>query len=166
MANSATTVEIFAGSISPGDLGASKTLRLWDPDWSTNPGPPYDVVINGSNTGTDFAGSYFGYYLDAQACQNGGFWYSDTSLNSDGMDHMYAYQGEGDTVRLPGGTEGPWTDTEYVLAWEDLVINGGDEDYNDFVVMVESVEPIPVPGALLLGLLGLTAAGVKLRKFA
>jgi len=46
---------------------------------------------------------------------------------------------------------------DYVLAWEDLK-KLGDHDYNDLVVRVSGVSPVPVPGALWLfgsGILGL-----------
>ena len=88
---------------------------------------------------------------------------------------MYAYQGTGDTVEISPWDPGDWTDNEYVLAFEDLVATWtnqdgsqgtSDWDYTDFVVMVESVNPVPVPGAVLLGILGLSAAGIKLRRFA
>ena len=161
--NSGNTVPIFVGSDS---AGASKTLRLYDPDWSTNPGGPYDVLIDGADTTVDFASGWFGYYLTSP---NGTF-YSDTTLNiADNQDHMYAYRGKGDTVTVPGSSEGTWTDTEYVLAWEDLLKSNqgpGEPDYNDMVLMVESVEPVPVPAAVLLGILGLGVAGLKLRKYA
>jgi hypothetical protein len=52
----------------------------------------------------------------------------------------------------------------YVLAWE--VEGLGDADYNDLVVEVSLAAPVPVPGAALLGMLGLGAAGMKLRRFA
>ena len=46
---------------------------------------------------------------------------------------------------------------DYVLAWEDLK-RLGDRDYNDLVVRVSGVSPVPVPSALWLfgsGILGL-----------
>jgi hypothetical protein len=88
---------------------------------------------------------------------------------------MYAYQGQDDTIQIPGFFPGTWNDDEYILAWEDLHLahwgdgnsnNDGfpewsdiEPDFTDFVVMVESVEPnaVPVPSALLLlssGLVG------------
>ena len=39
----------------------------------------------------------------------------------------------------------------------------GNEFFGEFYV---GTQPVPVPGAVLLGLLGLSAAGIKLRKFA
>lgn len=59
--------------------------------------------------------------------------------------------------------------SEYLLAWEDLAWTNSAFDYNDFVVLVESVHPVPEPpaletfdlGALLLGGSGRCAAGMS-----
>ncbi|MCP5515959.1 MAG: VPDSG-CTERM sorting domain-containing protein [Verrucomicrobiales bacterium] len=80
-------------------------------------------------------------------------WYSDTDLNGDGLDHMAAYQGMGDTVQIGSYSPGPWEANEYVLAFEDLDDSVSDYDYTDFVVMVESVSPVPDEG-MTLTLLG------------
>jgi hypothetical protein len=109
------------------------------------------------NTGYDF-----GFYLETT---NGTF-YSDSLLNG-GNDHMLAFEGTGeDTVQIGLFAPGTWGTNEYILAWEDLPFSsaGCDQDYQDFVVMVESVSPVPVPAAVLLGALGLGAAGLRLRK--
>ena len=80
---------------------------------------------------------------------------------------MVAFEGKGiDTIQIANLAPGLWTTNEYALAWEDLK-GGGDGDYQDFVVMVESVVPtaVPVPAAALLfgsGLLGLM--GIARRK--
>jgi len=156
-ANPANRVELFNGAASTG----SQVLLSILGDGS--------VVLNiSTDTGVDFAGNNFGFYLDAtvNAASGGGFWYSDTLLNADGMDHMYAYQGVGDQIEIPPFAAGPWAANEYVLAFEDLKQSVSDRDYSDFVVLVESIQPIPVPGAVLLGVLGLSAAGIKLRRFA
>ncbi|MBJ6801410.1 DUF4114 domain-containing protein [Geomonas sp. Red259] len=93
-----------------------------------------------------FGSGTFGFYLD-----NGSeTFYSDTSNNVDGFDHMVAYASQGGQVRLPGSsTYTPWLQNEYVLGFEDT-FGGGDSDYNDLVLMVESVAPVPEPGTLVL----------------
>lgn len=150
-------VEVFGGSASE---GVQATLSI------TSAG---DVYLNHVDTGVDFTDAgLFGYYLDSSFYAGGGTWYSATGKNSDGYDHMYAYRGNNvDIVEIAPWGAGTWTDDEYILAFEDL--DGAiysDWDYTDMVVMVESVEPVPVPAAALLAMLGLSAAGIKLRRFA
>jgi hypothetical protein len=147
-------VQVFGGTAG---TGAQATVSIDDTGL---------VYINHVSTGTILGSkNFFGFYLDTTVNQgSGAIWHSDTSLNSDGVDHLLAYQGTNtDTVKIGSWSPGLWTDNEYILAWEDLR-GGGDRDYTDFVVMVESVSPVPVPGAVLLGFLGLGYAGMRLRK--
>lgn len=133
------TVEIFRGS-SPFQSQAALNIKQNGEVW-----------LNHFNTGIVFSGNLFGYYLDSSHHSYGGFWYSDASLNSDEMDHLYAYQGiNTDFVKLPGNEPGLWTDSDFILAFEDLKASApSDRDYIDFVVMVESVHPkhfpFPIP---------------------
>lgn len=87
-----------------------------------------------------FTSSVFGFYLDTPD----GLWFSQSSLNTDGADHMVAYQ--------LGGS--------YIFGWEDLASSRWDQDYNDFVVLVSGVRGINVPEPATLGLLGLGVLGV------
>lgn len=149
-----TKVELFDGLDSPGMLNGGYTAFS-----ILNTG---EVFVNFAPTGVTFSTSSFGFYLDSSGGDSGGVFYSNTSLNTDGFDHMAAYQGTGDTVQIVDNPPLTWDDNEYILAWEDL-LNGGDKDFTDFVVMVESVEPLPEPGTLLLLGAGLVAL-VGLRK--
>ena len=155
-ANPNTFVQLFNGAQAPGEQ-ATLSIKTGGHVW-----------VNLVDTGIVFTGNAFGYYLDSSDSDNrsSGRFYSDTQYNSDQVDHMAAYQGNDlDVLGLPGLEPGVWTSNEYILAFEDT-LNGGNFDYNDFVVMVESVHPVPVPGAILLGMLGMSAAGLRLRRFA
>jgi len=122
-----------------------------------------DVLVNQVLEGNFGGTKTFGFYLGT----NSGTYFSNTSLNGDMTDHMLAYQGTGDLVQLPTFNPGEWNPNEYILAWEDLRVshNHYDGDFNDMVLMIESVQPVPVPAAVWLfgsGLLGLV--GIARRK--
>lgn len=113
----------------------------------------------------NMATSAFGFYL--RTAENGTF-FSDTALNAlppgDALDHMYAYRGNG-AAFVGGPLDGTlFTPQDYILAWEDL-FGGGDLDYQDFVVVVQDITPVPLPPAVWLlasTLIGL--AGVARRR--
>lgn len=148
--NIANKVQIFDGAASDG----AKAAISFDNSFNVSKNFVYQST---------FASSVFGYYLETPV----GTWYSNPALNN-GEDHLATYQGTGDTVQLPSTPVSLWTSSEFILAWEDLALGEGDNDYDDMVVMVESVTPVvPAPGAILLAGIGTCLVGwMKKRKSA
>lgn len=144
------------------DSAATLRLRLMDNGtWrisvleQNNPDDPSGWNHLGLTT------SAFGFYL-ASAGQ--GTFYSQTSRNADGVDHLYAYRGNGAAFRSGPLRGAVFTAQDYILAWEDL-FGGADRDYQDFVAIVQDIRPVPLPTALLLTLSGLIGlAGVARRQ--
>ena len=88
----------------------------------------------------------FGFYIDGP----GGTWFTVDQLN-----------GVAGAQALMYGS--PTATDTFAIAFEDLA--NGDNDYNDMVVKVESITPVPEPGTLALfgtGLIGI--AGLVRRK--
>ena len=116
-----------------------------------------DILVNFQVVASGF-GSSFGFYID-----NGyTTYYSEDSLNN-GAAMALIYQGDGVTVKkAPGYAPGLWSPNEFIIAFED----GMDQftDFNDLVVMVESIVPVPAPAAALLGMVGLAAVGYIKRR--
>lgn len=142
-------LSIFSGSDA---AGTDAILRLQNVSgqWRIS------VQGNGPTQSLNLASPVFGFYLGTLAAT----FYSDTGLNSDGTDHLFAYQGNASEY-MSGPLEGTlFEPTDYILAWEDLRYgtSGYDADYQDFIVQMIDVTPVPLPAAVWLlgsGLLGL-----------
>lgn len=107
-------------------------------------------------------GNLFGFYLERG---DGTTFYSQNAKNQDGYQQSVIYQGDNaTTLALPGKQPGLFTDNEFIIAFEDLWRGGSsDGDFNDLVVMMESIQPADVPEpATLLGL-GVVTAGLAFK---
>ena len=119
------TLELFSGSDDPTD---SVQVNFYDGyAW-----------IKGQKSQTITAlGTTFGFYLSNSIDSQSGTFYSDIALNSDGFDH----------AALLLASNG------VIIGFEDLY-GGGDRDYNDLIVHVSGVIPVPAPTAVLLAGVG------------
>jgi hypothetical protein len=114
-------------------------------------------------------GNLFGFYLSTVAGGSGGgsgsgVYFSETSRNLGNQDQMVAFRGDGDIIQLPGAFPGAWGSSSYLLAWEDQAYDSSDKDFNDLVVYIESVKPVPEPGTLALLALGMIGVGIAQRR--
>lgn len=155
-------LQLFSGGATS---NASRTVTVS----ATSGGYQFIVArTNGSVTGSSiFSSQSFGYFLTTPEFPGRDF-YSDTRLNTDAVDHLYGYQGNGgmflNNNYVPPSLRGKTFDAGmYLLAWEDLY-GGGDRDYQDMVVVTQSISPVPLPGALLLFGAGLAGIGFLRRR--
>jgi hypothetical protein len=165
LANPNNRITVFEGNDA---AGAEATVRLRNTvnGWQVrvqelnNPSDPNDQHP-GSWDRILVSTTAFGFYL---ATANNGTFFSNTALNADGADHLFAYQGTG-TPFVSGFLQDEFFNgTDYILAWEDLA-GLGDADYQDFVLIAKDMNPVPLPTAVWLlasGLIGL--AGVARRR--
>ncbi|HKE44014.1 MAG TPA: DUF4114 domain-containing protein [Steroidobacteraceae bacterium] len=160
--NPAKQLQLFAGAAGQG----STAFITFTPS-----GSGYSVVIGWpgkpNRPAVTFGSAAFGFYLSTPEdnpntpAVDRMMYFSQTSLNSDGTDHLYAYRGNGSPFLAPPLNGQTFATNGALLAWEDLR-GGGDRDYQDFVVYANGVTPVPLPAAAWL--LGSTLPLLGLRR--
>lgn len=96
-------------------------------------------------------GNQFGFFLNV--AEENATYYSQDSLNPNESAQSVIYQGNNQTkMELPLRQAGTFTDSQFIVAFEDLEVGNSDRDYNDMVAMVSAVEPtteVPEPTSML-----------------
>lgn len=145
------------GVYSPGDTHDVTTAYSGQ---GFNPGfDTYDINLSQNTT--------FGWYLEVSNPNNHieiATYYSDSSMNPDGYDHMMTFDLGG-----PFTFDGQYFENPYLIAWENQGWDNekqrlGDEDFNDLIFIVDAT-PVPEPAAMLLFASGLIVlAGMSRKK--
>ena len=106
-----------------------------------------NIEVDGTPVASGF-GPIFGFYLE----RGDTTFYSLDVLNPNGNPQAVIYQGDDSTqIQIGDLAQGTFLGNEFIVAFEDLVYAGSDKDFQDLVVIVESLlpetgdEPGPVP---------------------
>jgi hypothetical protein len=119
-----------------------------------------NVQIGDEIIGTGFNGA-FGFYLDTP----NDIFYTEDSHNKNDAPQALVYQGDNDTVLQIGDFQaGTFVDTEFIIAFEDQPFNSSDQDFNDMVVHIAGIEPVPEPMTILGSTLALGFGGLFKRQ--
>ena len=135
-------VPIFLGGATPNQFGAQAFLQWFDPTTVVIGGFGCGVSVNCSASPVYVDSREFGFYLES----NGQYFYTVDALNQNGGASALTYQ-QGST-------------TNWAIAFED----GTDGDFNDGILKVESIHPVPEPATMLLFGSGALGAVSSLRR--
>lgn len=152
--NASNKLEIFSASATPGTVSPPASRKYLELS------APSTFCIFGTTSCSTFTANKFGYYLTSLDSQE--TLYSDRLLNAGGLDKMVTYSG-GDNKGSIGGLA--FASGNYVLAWDNGASTApGYNDFNDYIVLIESARPVSEPATLSLLGLGLLAFGLRNRK--
>ncbi|MFB2836789.1 hypothetical protein [Floridanema evergladense] len=141
---SGVKAQLFAGSNDVSDGAFVSFLGNGDLSVFTNGFQPGNQGSPSVNTYTGF-GNVFGFYIETEQ----GTFYTENSRNPNGSQQAVIYQGNNQTsLQIQGRQPGVFTDNEFIIAFDDLLRStpgSSDSDFQDLVVMVESIKPISIP---------------------
>lgn len=137
-------LQVFSGS----DSAIESVTLTFDIDAGT--------VTNNSTGDSADIGTEFGFYLNSPAP---GIFYSEASLNQGNYDYALIYDTSDNQV---GGLLG----SDVVVAFEDLLGTdpNNDWDFDDMVVGISDVTPVPEPATVVISCLFLLGAGTFVRR--
>ncbi|WP_051883238.1 PEP-CTERM sorting domain-containing protein [Salinisphaera hydrothermalis] len=106
---------------------------------------------DGTQNSANFGSNLFGFFLTI----GGNTYYSDPSQNGGDKTRMVGFRGLGNAD--PNASA---LDSEYLFGWED----GTDNDYQDYVVTVNGIRPVPEPSSIAMFGVGLLMIGFAARR--
>lgn len=142
-ANPTKRAQLFGGAASNGSKVYVRFLGT-QLQRSSN-GTSWTDVANGN-----FSSATFGVYLGTPTRNL----FSDPALNG-GNDNLIALQGFGSgsnsrKIKTGSTTVANWDANSYLMAWEDLNLPTSDKDYQDMVLLMSGVTPVPEPSTMVI----------------